>query len=465
MKCKLPPAIGSAPASRRLDGPGRFGTAALVVFLVLTLQGCARYSAKTAPRTFFASVSEIPVSGPDVPGVERYDRLVKDLMVKWNLPGMTVAVVRNGRLNIARGYGYADFDTRLGMQPDTRMRIASASKTFTAAAILHLVEEGKLSLDDRFLDVLTQYRVESGGDPRLRSITIRQLLQHSGGWDRAIHPEVLGSPAVATALHVPAPATCTDTIRYMMGKRLDFDPGSRFAYSNFGFCILGRVVEKLSGKRYEEYVRDEVLAPMDIHAMSIGRTMGDKRGPNEAHYYDFSQAPLERSVFPNGRLVDRPYGAFAVESGDSAGGWVASSIDLTRFMSALDGTRANFLKPETVALLTAHPDLVTQNVAPGWNGTQNVDGWYGMGLFIQPDSNGLTWWHWGNMAGTDSVMLRNAHGYAWAAVTNTMPENVGKFMADLDRLLWDASDGIEGSPVDFYAEFPSLSVPASGVQN
>lgn len=338
----------------------------------------------TASQAFYSLPSDIPVSGPAVPGVDAYDQAVESFMLKWNVPGLTLAVARNGQLIVARGYGYAEYDAKQLMQPDSRMRIASASKTFTAVAILHLVEQGKLRLDDRFLDILTQYQIPPSGDQRLRQITIRQLLQHSGGWDRDKSGDPAGmSATVVSALGVSAPATCSDTIRYMMGKSLDFNPGDKFAYSNFGYCILGRVVEKLTGQRYEDYVRNEVLLPMDVRGMTIGRTMLSQRGMTEARYYDFSGAPLYKSVFSSGGQVAGPYGLFSVESYESFGGWVASTIDLTRFMTALDGTRANFLSAEMVDEITAKPALAVPDPTPGWNGAQRTDGWYGIGLFLQ----------------------------------------------------------------------------------
>ena len=422
------------------------------------------------PKAFYTSPSDIPVSGPSVPGVEAYDQAVKAFMLKWNVPGLTIAVARNGQLIVARGYGYADYDAKQLMQPDSRMRIASASKTFTAAAVLHLIEQGKLRLDDRFLDVLSQYQVSGNGNQRLRQITIRQLLQHSGGWDREKSGDPMGmSQTIVSALKVPAPATCSDTIRYMMGRPLDFNPGERFAYSNFGYCILGRVVEKLTGQRYEDYVRNEVLAPMDIRAMSIGRTMLNQRGLNEVRYYDYVGAPLYQSEFPNGGQVEGPYGLFSIETNECYGGWVASAIDLTRFMTALDGTRGSFLNSEMTTDMTAKPDLVVPDPTPGWNGAYRTDGWYGMGLFLQPDTPaGLTWWHWGNMPGTDSVMLRNGRGYAWAALVNTFTANgnAASFMNDLDALMWNAfNSGVPGSGTDLYPQFPSADVPPSGAQN
>jgi len=449
---------------------------AVSLLLALLCAGCGGSGngtgPSTPPRTFYSSPADIPVSGPVVPGIDTYDQAVRSLMVKWNIPGLTLAVARNGQLIVARGYGYADYESRQLMQPDARMRIASASKTFTAAAILHLVEQGKLSLDDHFLDILTQYQVAGGGDQRLKQITIRQLLQHSGGWDRDKSGDpMMMSQAVVDALHVPEPATCSDTIRYMMAKTLDFNPGDRFAYSNFGFCILGRVIEKVSGQRYEDYVRNEVLAGMDIHAMSIGRTLLSQRGMNEVRYYDYSGAPMYRSVFPSGGNVEGPYGLFSVEAFDANGGWVASAIDLTRFVTAVDGTRGNFLGPQMMTAFTAKPNLVTPDPTPGWNGTPNSNGWYGMGVFTQTETQGQTWWHWGNMPGTDSVMLHNGRGaWAWAGVANTFTSSdqghAAGFMNDLDSVFWNAFNaGVQGSATDLYPQFPSPNVPSSGVQN
>jgi CubicO group peptidase (beta-lactamase class C family) len=107
------------------------------------------------------------------------------LMRTWNVPGMAIAVSKNGQLILARAYGYADFETKQPMQPDTMTRIGSTSKTLTALAILRLRDQGLLDLDQTFLSILTEYQVPNGGDTRLRSITLRQLLQHSGGLDKA----------------------------------------------------------------------------------------------------------------------------------------------------------------------------------------------------------------------------------------------------------------------------------------
>ena len=448
-----------------MTGP-KGGTAGLALLILIPLSQCGG-GPKSAPRTFYSSAAQIPVSGPAVPGADGYDQALKTLMVKWNVPGLTLAVVHNGRLVVTRGYGYADYENKQAMRPDSRLRIASASKTLTAAAILHLVKEGKLSFQDRFLDILTQFDLPAGADQRLRTITIRNLLQHSGGWDRDRSGDPMGvSPQIVAALRVPAPATCSNTIQYMLGKPLDFNPGEKFVYSNFGYCILGRVVEKLSGQRYEQYVRDVVLAPMDIRGMATARTQASWRGPNEVKYYDYSGAPLYKSVYPNDGTVEGPYGTFSLEAADASGAWVSSSIDLTRFLTALDGTRGSYFGAAMLTEFTAKPQLVVPDAHPSWNGWPRTDAWYGMGIFLQPDTEGLTWWHWGNMAGSDAVMLRNGRGYTWAVLVNTMPKDVGNFMLELDQLLWTAFNaGVPDAPADLYPQFPSLNVPAAGVPN
>ena len=104
--------------------------------------------------------------------------------------------------------------------------------------------------------------------------------------------------AVTKAMGVPSPATCTDIIRWMLNRPLDFAPGQRYAYSNFGYCILGRIIEKVSGQPYETYLQQKILAPLGIGRMSIGSSLLSGRKPNEVKYYDYPGAPLANSVFP-----------------------------------------------------------------------------------------------------------------------------------------------------------------------
>src|SRR6185503_1657820 len=202
-----------------------------------------------------------------------------------------LAVLRDGELIYARGFGYADVETKTPVQPDALFRIASVSKPITSVAIMKLVEEGQLQLDDRVAPLIADLTPAPGAavDPRWEQITIRHLLTHTGGWDRdkpngGFDP--MFRPAIAAAaVGAPAPASAETVIRDMKGMPLDFDPGARFVYSNFGYAILGRVIERLSGTPYEEYVRARVLRPAGAHRTRQGRTRMSDALPDEVKYY------------------------------------------------------------------------------------------------------------------------------------------------------------------------------------
>src|SRR5262249_6778502 len=157
-------------------------------------------------------------------------------------------------------------------------------KSLTAAAVLKLAEEGRLRLDDKAFERLGDLSPRPGGhlNPDLRRITIRNPLQHAGGWDRdqSFDP-MFRSPEIARTLGVSSPAAPRVVIRYMLDQPLQFKPGTRYAYSNFGYCVLGRVIERVSGKRYEDYVRSEILRPAGVTGMWLGHTLPAGRAPNE----------------------------------------------------------------------------------------------------------------------------------------------------------------------------------------
>ena len=136
----------------------------------------------------------------------------------------------------------------------------------------------------------------------------------------------------AQAAGVPPPARCEIVIRYMLGQRLDFEPGTGYAYSNFGYCVLGRVIEKITGQGYEEYVKTTVLQAMGVNRMRIGRTLPEGRADGEVRYYDYPGAPLRERVFPGMGQCPGPYGSFYLEAMDSHGAWIASALDLMRFL-------------------------------------------------------------------------------------------------------------------------------------
>jgi N-acyl-D-amino-acid deacylase len=298
----------------------------------------------------------VAVTGEAVPGMASVDAVIGTLMRRWEIPGGAVAIVKDGRLVYARGFGTADGTADGATAPDALFRIASLSKPITAVAVLTLVEAGRLRLDAPAFALLGDLKPAPGAtvDPRLAQITVRHLLQHSGGWDREASFDPMFRPIeAAQAVGAPSPASAETVVRYMLGRPLDFAPGARYAYSNFGYAVLGRIIERVSGMTYEQYVRTAVLAPMGIGRMRIGASLASGRAPGEVRYFDPATAT---SVFPGGGGgVSWPYGGFNLEAMDAHGGWIASTVDLMRFVTAVDAlpTRPDVLQRATIDLMTA----------------------------------------------------------------------------------------------------------------
>ncbi|HEY3064850.1 MAG TPA: serine hydrolase domain-containing protein, partial [Methylomirabilota bacterium] len=125
-------------------------------------------------------------TGSALSGLKAYDELMTALLRKWNVPGASLVVARDDKLVLARGYGLADKSRHAPVEPTSVFRLASLSKTVTAVAVLTLVEEGRLRLDDKVLPILGELGPRPGkiNDPRVHDVTVRHLLEHSGGFDR-----------------------------------------------------------------------------------------------------------------------------------------------------------------------------------------------------------------------------------------------------------------------------------------
>lgn len=355
-----------------------------------------------------------------------FDREMEAFMSARGVPGGALAVVKDRRLVYARGYGWANREAKIPVQPDSLFRIASISKPITAVAVLKLVEDGKLSLDAKAFPRLgIQPAVQSLVDPepRLRDITIRQLLQHTGGWDRdkSFDP-MFRSERIARANLTPPPATPADVIRYMLSRPLDFDPGARYAYSNFGYCVLGRLIEKASGQAYETFVREKILAPAGIRRMQIGASLDDRQAPGEVRYYPNDTAEAD-NVFPGEpRRVPWPYGGFHLEAMDAHGGWLASAVDLARFAAALDDpARSPVLQRESFTEMYAPPAPPASRRADG----TLESSFYGCGWMVRPvgTEGRANYWHSGSLPGTNTLLVRLANGLSWAALFNQRSED------------------------------------------
>jgi len=379
-------------------------------------------------------------TGTTVSALAGFDNQMKAFMQARGVTGGQLAVTYKGRLVLARGYSTS---TALTVQPTSLFRIASLSKSITAAAILRLVQDGKLSLSTpvtKILDITPP--AGQTRDARWSSMTLWRLLQHTGGFDR----DVSGDPefkdaVISRALGVPMELDHADVIKYMAGQKVDFAPGSRYAYSNFGYLLAGRVVEKVSGMKYADYVQQKLLTPLKIKRMALGWSLAKHTGevPYESQYT--GKTVLNTS----GTTVLSPYGTFSMGIHDANGGWIASAPDLVRWAKMFDAS-SSVLNSTSLGHVWAKPEI---GIKDGW--------YYGLGWQIRPTTSGGTGrntWHTGSLPGTTSIVVRTYHGLSWAAVFNRRDDPSGKSYGDIDAALWTAANGVKTWPTtDMFPQY------------
>ena len=367
-------------------------------------------------------------------------------MAARKIPGGALAVVKNHRLIFARGYGWADRERQVPARPDTLFRIASLSKPITAVAVLKLVEQRKLSLEARAFEIVNLKPLlapERPSDARLKQITLCHLLQHTAGWDREKSFDPMFRPReIARAQGVCCPPGPRDIIRYMLGQPLDFDPGARHAYSNFGYCVLGRVIEAVTGLTYERAVQRLVLEPIGIRWMRLGASLSGGRTEGEAHYY-MPDDEQTRSVFPGTpERVPTPYGGFCIEAMDAHGGWLASAVGLARFAAALDDPdHSPLLKAQGFQTMYAPPPPPVARKEDG----SVADAYYGCGWSVRRvgKSGRANYWHTGSLPGTFTLLVRRWDGLSWVALFNQRSGDKNLPDAAIDAALHRAADAVK----------------------
>lgn len=387
-----------------------------------------------------------PVTGKALAQLAPFDELMTSFIAEHKVPGAALAVSRHQRLIYARGFGYADVEQQTPVEPESLFRIASVSKPLTAVAILQLVEQGKLGLGDRVLDRMPRNADDQITDQRWKLITVRHCLQHTSGWDRDKSFDPISRPAtIAKALECELPVGPREVIRYMFRQPLDFDPGERFAYSNLGYLILGRIIENVSGRKYEAYVKEQVLAPLGIKRMQLGRALLKDRLPDEVCYYD-QQKRRGPSVYPPlAAEVPFQYGGSNFEAYEAHGGWVSSAPDLIRFATAFDApSKCLILSKRTIDEMWKRP---AGAAGKNKDGTPR-DAYYGCGWNVRPTKNDrVTTWHNGLITGSGALLVRRQDGLNWAVLFNTERSADKKVLTTLiDPLLHKAAVQINAWP-------------------
>lgn len=388
----------------------------------------AEPAVETPPRG-----DELPEAGDIVPEMASFDRMMRRFMAKHDPPGAALAVGKAGRIVYARAFGYADRQRQRPATVDSQFRIASISKPITATAIVKLVEAGQLSFTTKVWEF---FRLAEPRDRRWKSITVEQLLWHSGGFDReASFDPMFRSVQIAKHLGIKPPATAHDVIVYMLEQPLDFDPGTRYAYSNFGYCLLGRVIEKAAGESYASYVRKAVLEPCGCQSLELGRTLPGDRAPREVTYEAEGTGPAV--IGPIGEPVPYPDGGWHLEAMDAHGGWISTATDLVRFAERLHHGTPPLMRSTLRGRMFARPAGPLGRDDRG----QPSSVYYGMGWQVRPhDGGGVTHWHSGALDGTSSLLVRRWDGWSWAVLFNRRNSKAGEGLtAIIDPLLHQAA--------------------------
>ena len=315
--------------------------------------------------------------------LDHIDKVVNDFMASWGVVGSSLALIKDGRLVYAKGYGVKDLDTNEPVQVSTLFRIASVSKPVTATTLMKMIENDPGLLNRKIFGadgiLGTEYGTPSFYDPYVYQITVKHLLEHTAGgyyWSNEGHDPTWNY----YHLYDSSP----ELIGWVLDtKNINNPPGQDYYYSNFEYCLLGRVIEKLSnGMSYESYVQENLLKPCGVSKnMQIGSSH-KYTNKKEATYYSFNDA----SPY---------YPEINVPRMDADGGWIGSTIDLARFLVCVDGsdTKPDIISKSTWNLMTAPTSESGYTYAKGWGTCCNGN------IF-----------HSGSFQGTGSEVWINANG-------------------------------------------------------
>lgn len=359
-------------------------------------------------KGFFPQVSPLEPyidSATDTSGV--FTDLEHDMprfMYHWGLAGVSVAVAKNDKLVYTKGFGYADREDSVAVNVNQLFRIASVSKLVTATAIMKLVDEGKLNLTDTVFGrngVLSQYTQAKDHD--IFKITVHDLLVHRGGWSWW-RPDPMFSPRyVAARMGIKGAPTQEDIIHFVLEKvNLRFKPGTVYAYSNFGYMILGKVIEAASGTSYDQFVQQEVLHPAGIYGMKMAGNLEKDRKANEVKYYNYPRAWKVKSFDGKEDKIDEQYGGNDLTALEAAGDWLATPSQLLKLVASIDdlNKQNNILSDEAISQMT---DVSVGSEAVGWKWV-NHDG---------------TWIRTGTLAGTSALVVKRPDGISYALISNS----------------------------------------------
>lgn len=398
-------------------------------------------------------------TGPVVPQLAPFDAWAQNWMAQNQTRAASLAIVRDGKLVYARGYTLA----RAGYpitQPISLFEVASCSKPITSIAMHQHFANPASGLDptDAMLD---SFPATVPADQRLSQITLHSLLTHQGGWDRGISPDpMVGIDAtIATALAVSLPISKTDIRNYMLGSQLlDFSPNTQSQYSNFGFSLLGQVLERANpGLTYEQIVQRDILQPLGLFRPRMARSTFAGLHPGEVTYHPYVPM-LTRSVLDDSQpWCAGQYGDLNKENMDSHGAWVMSAPDYAKILAAFDLGGSNpLLSPESTE------DMWT--VATGYSSLMR--GWFKKDVSDGQGGTVEMYHHNGRLYGAVSFVARRADGLSFVFLTNGDRNNLfgdvhGEQLSSIANTItgWPQTDLFPNFSIPPFVRVPAVVAP------
>lgn len=400
-----------------------------IFFIILALFFIPTACSTEAGQNPSVSLPEIPfvlskeykqaISESDVP---KANEILEKFMKDWGLVGASIAVARNGKFEYVKSFGWADREQNIKATPQHLFRIASGSKLLTAAAIMKLVDQKKLKLNDKVFGkkgiLNDEIFTKSIQNQKVTDIEVQHLLTHTAGWWNKFRADPMFLPLeIAESMKTAPPPDLNTITRFMVSQKKFFEAGTVFDYSNFGYCLLGKIIERKTGKPYEKYVQDEILKPLNINDMQIGKNSYSQKYSKEVRYYEQQNAPLRKSIDGKKDSVSRAYEGTNIELLGAAGGWVASPSDMLKVMWALDGH-------------TFPPDLLnigSTNRMKAQNDSLRTMGWR--------HCNETQCVRTGSLSGTQFVAVSQNDGISWVFVTNSSTWRAHYFSWDMIKIM------------------------------
>jgi D-alanyl-D-alanine carboxypeptidase len=365
-----------------------------IVFLLVICSSCGSGWPKTIARQNHepGSIAEI-------------DSIVEKFMKKYDMPGLSLAIAKNDSVLYVKGYGYADITAQKEVTDSSLFRIGCLSQPLTAMGILKLVEQGKIALDEKIFGAQGILSNDYGSKPydiRIKEITVKELLDHCAGWENDDNAFLNSSLSASQILRL-----ALDSVP------LQSPPGKNFNFSYLGYVVLGKIIEKVTGKPYAEYIHSEILDSVGGTNMKIaGNKLQDRQKNEVAHYV---------RNFWNDNYEDGQYYTQNISNMQAACGWLASAKDLLRLLVRVDKFR---YKPDIF-----NDSMMQIMLTPYDSNSHFSGGWWSNNKFHN-------WFAVGDYWATPSEMARADNGYCWVMLTNKAPQLIGAD-DDLDKMIWE----------------------------